>query len=500
MELFCGQATINYIVGRRVRVMITVLRVVQRASFCGALLCCTLAWLAPLGQAGAASGQHERMTDAQIVQDLESKLDELVRSDRFSGAVLLAKGDQILFEQAYGFANHAFDARNRVDTKFNLGSMNKMFTGVAILQLMQQGTVAPEDTISKVLPDYPNKEVGAKVTVEQLLTHTSGIADFFSKEFLDTNFGKYRKLSDFLPVFADKPLRFEPGSRYSYNNAEYIVLGLMIERLSGESYYGYVREHIFKPAGMINTDSYAVDEDIPNLALGYTRTLPDGSELPEDAPRHTNLFVTLAKGVSAGGGYSTVEDLFRFSRAVLTNKLLDQAHTNILLTGKVPTRPNTKYGYGMEEQFVNGVRIVGHNGGNPGIMSWLDMFPDLGYTAVVMSNYDNAAAPVVRRLEVALTGQERPAAVHLAPDVLRSYEGDYAVPGRPPLKLSADADGLWLQLGPSGKHRLLPVSTNEFFDDESPMVRHHFAKDKQGRVTMTVTGLGPQPLTATRTH
>jgi len=253
-----------------------------------------------------------------------------------------------------------------------------------------------------------------------------------------------------------------------------------------------VREHIFEPAGMMNTGNWPADADIPNRALGYTAM----GQAP-GAPRKSNIFM-LQRGGSAGGGYSTVEDLLRFARAIQSNKLLDQGHTNILLTGKVSTRPNAKYGYGMEEQFTNGVRIIGHNGGNPGIHSYLDMYPELGYTVAVMSNYDNAAAPVVRRLEAELTGQERPAVAHLAADVIRTYEGDYAVPGRPPLKITADADGLWLRLGPGGKHRLLPVSKTEFFDDESPVVRHHFAKDKQGRMTMTVSGLGPQPLMATR--
>ncbi len=457
-----------------------------------------LAWQVSYTNVAIADARQERPPDAQIVQDLQDRLEALSQSDRFSGAVLLAKGDRILFEQAYGFADHACGARNRVDTRFNLGSMNKMFTGLAIVQLMQQGRLAPEDTILKLLPDYPNKDTGAKVTVDQLLTHTSGLADFFSKEFLESNLGRYRRLSDYLPVFADKPLRFEPGSRYSYNNAEYIVLGLIIERLSGENYYSYVREHIFKPAGMLDTDSYAVDEDVPNIALGYTRTLPDGTELPQDAPRHTNIFLTLARGVSAGGGYSNAADMLRFSLAVQSNKLLDPAHTSSLLTGKVPSRPNAKYGYGMEEEFINGVRVVGHSGGNPGVSSYLEMYPDLGYTAVVLSNYDNGAAPVIRRIEAALTGQKRPPLAQVAPAILHNYEGEYSIPGRPTMTISADAQGLWLHLGPTGRRLLLPFSKTDFFDDETPMYRHHFSKDRQGRMTMTITGLAPQPVTATR--
>jgi CubicO group peptidase (beta-lactamase class C family) len=445
----------------------------------------------------SGSATFSRPADAQIIQDLKERLEELARKDQFSGTVLLAKNNQILFEQAYGFADHAFEARNRVDTKINLGSMNKMFTAVAILQLMQQGKLSAEDPLIKLLPDYPGKDVAAKVTVQQLLTHTSGIADFFGKEFIDSNPGKYRTLAAYLPLFAEKPLLFEPGSRYRYNNAEYIVLGLIIERLSGESYYDYVREHIFKPAGMINTDSYNVDDDVPNLALGYTRANP-GSPPDPAAPRRTNLFMHLSRGVSAGGGYSTVEDLLRFSAAVQGNKLLDAEHTNILMTGKVPTRPGAKYGYGMEEEFLNGVRIVGHNGGGPGISSQLDMYPDLGYTVAVMSNYDGGIFTFLRRLRGELTGQERPPVSHLSAQVLQSFAGTYSVPGRPPLTITAGEEGLWIDIGDGRRHRLWPVSKTEFFDDDDPGIRHRFAKTGKGQMTMSVTGLGPQPLSATR--
>src|SRR5262249_40829203 len=127
----------------------------------------------------APAAQSVKMSDADIVRDLRSYLDLLARRDEFSGAVLLGKGDEILFEQAYGFANHAFNARSTLDTKFNLGSMGKMFTAVAVLQLAQQGKLSLQDTLLKRVPDYPDKEIAGNVTVEQLLTHTSGLGDFF---------------------------------------------------------------------------------------------------------------------------------------------------------------------------------------------------------------------------------------------------------------------------------------------------------------------------------
>jgi CubicO group peptidase (beta-lactamase class C family) len=389
--------------------------------------------------AASATALEKKMTDAQIVQDLRTYLDGLAAKDAFSGTVLLARGDRILFEGAYGFADHAFNAPNKVDTKLNLGSMGKMFTGVAILQLAQHGKLSLDDKLIKLVPDYPDKEIATRITVHQLLTHTSGLGDFFNKKFFDSSRAKYRTIESHLPLFVGEPLLFEPGTRWSYSSAGFIVLGMIVEHVSGQSYYDYVRQHIFKPTGMLNTDNYNVDDDVPNLALGYTRIGDDDRPHP-DQPRRTNVLLHFGRGSSAGGGYSTVEDLLRFAQALQGHKLLNQEYTALDMTGKVETgRPVGKYAYGMAEAIINGVRIVGHSGGFPGINGQLDMYPDLGYTVVVMSNYDEAARPVVERLRLELTGQ-----------------------GFPSARLS-------------------------------------FAKDEKGRIaSMTMTGVGPIPAEAAR--
>lgn len=462
---------------------------IQYVVYVSCLVCLLFPSIA-FSQAQAAP--LRKMTDAQIIQDLESHLNELAAQDKFSGAVLLAKNDKILFEQAYGFANHAFDVRNRVETKFNMGSMGKMFTAVAILQLVQTGKLSLNDTLIKDLPDYSNKEVASKITIYQLLTHTSGIGgDIFTKEFQESSMIKFGTLESLLPLFVNEPLEFEPGAKWSYSNAGFIVLGLVVQHASGQSYYDYVREHIFKPAAMTSTDNYSADADVPNLALGYTRM---GAE-PDT--RRSNIF-SLQRGGSAGGGYSTVGDLLRFSRALQSHKLLNPEFTKMIMTGKVATQdPNSKYGFGMEERFERGVRIVGHSGGGPGISSNLDMYPDLGYTAVVMSNYDQAAMEVNARLRLELSGQRLPEPIHLSSEVLQALAGKYAPvpppeapPGTkmPPMEITADKDGLWLNIGM--KRRLLPISPTEFFDESNPSIHHIFTWDAQGQVTMTVTGLG----------
>jgi CubicO group peptidase (beta-lactamase class C family) len=441
-----------------------------------------------------------KMTDGQIVQDLRTRLDRLAAEDKFSGAVLLAKGDKILFEHAYGLADHAFNAPNKVDTKFNLGSMGKMFTGVAILQLVQEGKLSLEAKLIDVVPDYPDRDIARKITIHQLLTHTSGLGDMFNERFEATPREQLVTIQAYLPLFTGKPLLFEPGTRWQYSNAGYIVLGLVIEKVSGQSYYDYVREHIFKLAGMGNTDNYEPHDDVSNLALGYTtaRGAPPGARRITNAPM---------RGASAGGGYSTVEDLLRFSRALQGLKLLNKEYTDLDMTGKIASgRGTSKYAFGMQEDFINGVRIVGHGGGAPGISSNLDMYPDLGYTVAIMTNYDGAASFANGTIQLELTGRGLPRAIHLPPEILQSFAGEYALalpPGAPPFAYAApmelSAAKGWLLYLPD--HRFRPLSPNEFFDDENPNARIIFTKDAQGRVTqarLAAGMMGPAPIRATR--
>ena len=163
----------------------------------------------------------------------------------------MPKDDKPIFEKAYGLANKETNTPNKTDTKFNLGSINKIFTRIAIGQLVQQGKISFDDKLGKYLPDYPNKDAAEKVTIRHLVTMKSGIGDFFGDKFTAMPKDKLRKNSDFIPLFADKPLAFEPGTNEQYSNGGYILLGAIIEKVSGKSYYDYVRENIFKPAGMI---------------------------------------------------------------------------------------------------------------------------------------------------------------------------------------------------------------------------------------------------------
>jgi len=349
----------------------------------------------------AAAAPASKLSEAEMSESLTAYLEGLARADQFSGVVLIARDGKPFYMKAYGLADKSKNLPNNPETKFNLGSMNKMFTAVAIAQLVEQGKLSFDDKVGKLLPDYPNKAVASKVTIHHLLTHTSGLGSYWNARF-DARRATIKTVADYLALFADEPLLFEPGARFEYSNSGYIVLGAIIEKVSGQSYYDYVREHIYKPAGMKNTDAYQIADATPNLAMGYTNLGPDDN--PTNGPRRENTATRPNRGGPAGGGYSTVEDLLRFATALRDHQLLSAKSTELLTTGKVDMGRGSKYGYGFGEQQMNGYRIYGHNGGAPGIGSDLSIFQEPGYVAVVMTNYDPPLMmPVVRKLREMLT-------------------------------------------------------------------------------------------------
>lgn len=341
--------------------------------------------------------------DQTFAKELNTYLEQATTGDRFSGVVLIARNGQPVFKKAYGLANKDNSLANNIDTRFDLGSMNKMFTAVAIAQLAERGKLSLTDTVGKLLPDYPNKAVAEKVTVHHLLTHTSGMGSYFNDKFR-ANLNNLRTVSDYIPLFVDDPLAFEPGAKWQYSNSGFALLGLIIEKLSGQGYFDYVREHIFKPAGMSNTDSYERDKNNSNMAIGYTRMGENGRPDPS-APRRANTSMRPTKGSPAGGGYSTVEDMLRFSLALQSHKLLNKKYTELFTSGKVAMgQSGRKYGYGFGEEVSDGRRIIGHNGGGPGIGAHFDVFLELGYTVVVLGNYDPPAVmPVVAKIRELLS-------------------------------------------------------------------------------------------------
>jgi CubicO group peptidase (beta-lactamase class C family) len=329
-----------------------------------------------------------RLSDAEIVEQLRAYVERMAKRDAFSGTVLLAKRGRPLYNAAFGEANKDYGVQNTIDTKFNLGSMNKMFTAVAVMQLAEAGKLSLDDSLGKFLKTGAMRpEVLSKVRVKHLLTHTSGLGSYFSPRWDSLSRTLFRSVDDWMGLIKDDSLEFEPGTRWSYSNTGMLVLGKVIESASGRDYFDYIREHIYKPAGMTNSDSYELDRVIKNLAIGY-----DIERTAKGAEYRPNTFYHVLRGGPAGGGYSTVGDLTRFAVALIEGKLVSRAGVKQLTTPKPEiSSPRYGFGFGIEE---NG-RIVGHGGGFPGINSQLDIFVEEDYTLAVMSNYSMGAQPVV---------------------------------------------------------------------------------------------------------
>jgi CubicO group peptidase (beta-lactamase class C family) len=323
-----------------------------------------------------------RLSQAAALDALKAEVARENAAGRFAGAVLVAKDGNALFEQACGLADREHNLPNRLDTRFRIGSMNKMFTAVAILQLAQAGKLKLTDPVGKYLTDYPNRDVATKVTIHHLLTHTGGTGDFFGPEF-DEHRLELRTLQDYVKLYGQRGPAFEPGSRFAYSNYGFLLLGLVVEKVGGQDYYEYVRERVYKPAGMTRTDSLPESENVEGRAVGYTSI--GGSPAP-------NMDTLPYRGTSAGGGYSTVGDMLAFANAVVTHRLLNEEYTNLLTTGKTDQGGGRRYAYGFVDTTEDGVRWIGHGGGAPGMNGDLRIAPESGYVIVALSNLDPPAA------------------------------------------------------------------------------------------------------------
>lgn len=270
-----------------------------------------------------------------------------VEAAGFSGAVLIARDDTIEVLKAYGGPEPS--------GRFNIGSINKTFTATAVAQLVQRGRLSLDDTVAKHLPDYPNRDAAAKITIRHLITHRGGVA-----QFMGGNFGE-GTVADLTKTVASQPQVFEPGTRQEYSNGGYVVLGRIVEVVSGSSYAAYITEHIFKPAGM------TLDPDNP-----------------------------------AGGAKATATDLFKFARALKGGKLFDARMTEYVMNGTFAPEPGPKFGFALREQVVGSRCFIGNGGGAPGINAEFRLEPAGPYTVVVLAN---TSPPAATRLLATILGR-----------------------------------------------------------------------------------------------
>ncbi len=315
-----------------------------------------------------------RLSEQQVLQAFDRKLAAEARGGHFAGAVLVARQGRVLFHRAYGLADIGRNRKADARTRYCIGSMGKMFTAVSILQLVQAGKVNLDDPLVRHLPDYPNAALARKVTLEHLLTHTGGTGDIFGPEY-DGHVAL--RPSDFVRLYGQRPLLFEPGSRWSYSNYGFVLLGAVIERACGQPYERWYDAHLFQPAGMTATSATASEGD---SAIPYTGAAASG-------------FKPLAPyvGVPAGGGYSTVGDLNAFAAALHDGRLLDQRSRDLLLTGRTDAG-SARQALGFVIRNRNGAECYGHGGSAEGANGDLAVFPGSGYTSVVLCNRGHPVA------------------------------------------------------------------------------------------------------------
>ncbi|THD61379.1 serine hydrolase [Phenylobacterium sp.] len=328
-----------------------------------------------------------KLQPPELIAALKERLTHDAATGDFDGAVLVAQRGKPIFQAAYGEADREHRTPNAVETQFRFGSMGKMFTAIAIMQLAQAGKLDLDAPLGRYLPDYPNAEIAQKVTVNNLLTHSGGTGDIFGPQF-DAHRLELRDPKDYVALYGARGPEFPPGSNTSYSNYGFMLLGRIVEAVSGQSYDAYIAQHILAPARMTATGNLPETIKLPKRATGY---MGDTGKLkPAD---DTQPY----RGTPAGGGYSTVGDLLRFGDALMDGKLLDAAHLKLLSTGGLTAKDGTFLRYDFSITDGEGRHILGHAGGAPGMNGELRIYPDNSYTVVVLANRDPPAAQKIMK-------------------------------------------------------------------------------------------------------
>lgn len=336
------------------------------------------------------------------ITDVARKVEEVMEEKDFSGVVLLQQNGKTIFSKARGYANRSEQISNTSDTRFGIASGCKVFTAVSICQLIEQGKFSYESRLVDVLNiEFPLWD--KDILVHQLLTHTAGIPDYFDEEVMgdfaelwqERQVYMMQQLRDFLPMFQHLAMKSAPGERFHYNNAGYIVLGLIVEQQSGQSFTEYVESHIFKPSGMKDSGYFRTDQLPPNTAIGYVDQ--------DDGTWNTNIFSIPIQGGSDGGAYVTAQDMIHFWHALLGYKLLTEESTRKLLIPYSHQEDEEYYGRGIwidqKGEDIFKYHVMGFD---PGVSFMSSVYPAQSIQLVVLSNQEWGPYPVTLAIEESL--------------------------------------------------------------------------------------------------
>ena len=415
---------------------------------------------------------------------INDALKPFVEANNFTAVIRVSRGDRVLFEGAYGLANHELHVPNGPQTRFHIASVSKAFTAAAILLLEERGRLATSDPVAKHLPGYPN---GDRIRLEHLLTHSSGIPNVNGFPEYDRESRFPHTPSEIVAMFRDKPLEFEPGTQSRYSNSNYNLLALILETVSGQSYGGFLQANIFAPLGLLATGHDGdASAPIENRAAGME---PEGL-------RGLKLAPWIDWSIKTGNGslVTTASDLDAFTRALFEGRLLQPASLAKVMKGG----PSFPYGWTARER--SGRKIKGSGGRSPGFVSNVDYVLEDGTCIVILSNsYSPVAQDPIAPAVAAIVFGESPSLapttpVHPGPGELAALRGrfqmpeDYFVPG---IILTLEDRGEYLEaLWAGGTTTVIyPVGGGEYLD-RSYWARVRFTCDGTGRVTGFLYSLG----------
>ncbi len=413
---------------------------------------------------------------------LQAQFDQLLQAqypaDGPGAAVLVTRKGQVIYQKAVGMADLELDVPLRTDHVFRIGSVTKQFTAAAILLLAEQGKLSLQDEITKFIPDYPTQ--GKTITVTHLLNHTSGIKSYTSMEEWDD----MTRRKDFTPAalvdyFKNQPMDFEPGTKYKYNNSGYILLGFIIEKVSGKSYAAFINDTFFQPLGMRHSYYGDVKPLIKNRANGYTEGESSGFANAD--------YLSMTQPYAAGSIISTVEDLTTWTRAVHSGKVLQPESLKKAFTPNVlPDGTNTYYGYGWQVQNLLGSQTIEHGGGINGFLSSLVYVKDEDVCVAILTNCDcNGPDPLADKLAALAAGKNlSPTAIKLETNVLEQYVGVYENDKKEQRIITLE-DGALKSLRTGGsKYTIVPYAADQFYFENS-MSRIRFVREPKGAKKVT---------------
>ncbi len=415
--------------------------------------------------------------DAQAAK-LEKQLDDYLTAAhnvwKYHGAALVAKDGKVLFAKGYGMANIELGVPNTPEMIFQIGSITKQFTAVAVLQLEEKGLLSVDDPITKHLPEYP-KETGDRVTIHHLLSHTSGIPSYTSMPGVMENTAQATSVEDLMGIFKDEPLDFEPGEKYVYSNSNYVVLGAIIEKVSGKSYEDYLQENIFGPLGMRNSGYDHRDVIMKNRAAGYSQD--------QEGELVNAQFVHMSTPYAAGALYSTVGDMLIWDQALYTDKLLSTSSREKMFT---PVKGN--YGYGWVIDEVYGHKHIWHNGGIFGFYTSFNRYVDDKVCIAVFSNNDSAPVDnMAAGLAAIVFGEPYDLPViktpiEVDPAIFADYEGVYQIEEGTYRFITPEDSILYSQHSAGPRFQIFPEAEDKFYFEHDHMTTLTFVRDESGKV------------------